>query len=423
MNKTSHQPTSNQPKKIKRLRILISAYACEPGKGSEPGVGWNFSKEMAKYHDLWVLTRLNNRKIIENELLENPTEGLHFIYHDLPKWAAWWKKGGRGVQLYYYLWQLTAISKIRKNHKEVGFDISHHVTFVKYWAPSCLAWLDIPFLWGPVGGGESLPQGFSSECSLKGRIYELLRSLARFFGEFDPTVRFTAKRASKCLFTTKQSSQRLKKIGVQASEQLFESGFSYTDLNKLSYLRFPGSPPIRFISVGRLLDWKGFNLGLRAFAEAAIPDAQYWIVGDGPARKSLERQVKKLGIEKSVKFWGLVDRSMVLDLLGQSHGLIHPSLHDSGGWVCLEAMAAGRPVICLDWGGPGFQVNEETGFKVYPISPDQVVSEMANAMKTLEKNPYLINLKSKAARVRVSNEFTWSVKIKKLNALYHQLAD
>ena len=72
-------------------------------------------------------------------------------------------------------------SKIRKHHKEVGFDISHHVTFVKYWAPSCLAWLDILFIWGPVGGGESLPQGFSSECSLKGRIYELLRSLARFW--------------------------------------------------------------------------------------------------------------------------------------------------------------------------------------------------------------------------------------------------
>ena len=79
-----------------------------------------------------------------------------------------------------------------------------------------------------------------------------------------------------------------KKIGVQASEQLFESGFSYTDLHILSHLNFPSSPPIRFISVGRLLDWKGFNLGLRAFAEAAIPDAQYWIVGDGPFLKILK---------------------------------------------------------------------------------------------------------------------------------------
>ena len=79
MNENNLQPISNQPKKIKRLRVLISAYACEPGKGSEPGVGWNFSKEMAKHHDLWVLTRLNNREIIENELLENPTEELHLF--------------------------------------------------------------------------------------------------------------------------------------------------------------------------------------------------------------------------------------------------------------------------------------------------------------------------------------------------------
>src|SRR2546430_4418443 len=42
----------------------------------------------------------------------------------------------------------------------------------------------------------------------------------------------------------------------------------------------------------------------------------------------------------------------------------HPSLHDSGGWVCLEAMAAGRPVICLDLGGPGYQVTEESGIKI-----------------------------------------------------------
>ena len=69
MNENNLQPISNQPKKIKRLRVLISAYACEPGKGSEPGV-WNFSKEMAKHHDLWVLTRLNNREIIENDSMK-----------------------------------------------------------------------------------------------------------------------------------------------------------------------------------------------------------------------------------------------------------------------------------------------------------------------------------------------------------------
>jgi hypothetical protein len=38
------------------MKILISAYSCEPGMGSEPGVGWNIAREVAKYHEVWVLT-------------------------------------------------------------------------------------------------------------------------------------------------------------------------------------------------------------------------------------------------------------------------------------------------------------------------------------------------------------------------------
>ena len=412
---------SSDSKDRRRLKVLISAYACEPGKGSEPGVGWSFSVEMAKYHDVWVLTRSNNRRLIEEELRKNPVEGLYFIYHDLNKLICWWKKGGRGVQFYYNLWQLSAVSKLRKKHDELNFDLSHHVTFVKYWAPSCLAWLDIPFIWGPVGGGESLPPGFSKECSLKGRLYEWLRSLARFIAELDPTVNYTAKRANKIYVTTKQSAEKVKKIGGENVEELFESGFSHTDIAQLSKIDFNSKTPLRFLSVGRLLDWKGFQLGLKAFALADIPNAEYWIFGDGPAHDKLVNLTKELKIDKLVKFWGMVDRSVVLEKLEKCHGLVHPSLHDSGGWVCLEAMAAGRPVICLDWGGPGFQVTDETGFKFYPTSPDLVVKELSAAMKNWVENVEFIHHKSIAARLRVKKNFTWSIKAEKLNDIYFEL--
>ena len=52
-----------------RLRVLISAYACEPGKGSEPEVGWQWALQMARFHDVTVLTRTNNREAIEKELV------------------------------------------------------------------------------------------------------------------------------------------------------------------------------------------------------------------------------------------------------------------------------------------------------------------------------------------------------------------
>ena len=51
-----------------RLKVLASAYACEPEKGSEPGAGWNWVKQIARFHEVWVITRANNRLSIDQAL-------------------------------------------------------------------------------------------------------------------------------------------------------------------------------------------------------------------------------------------------------------------------------------------------------------------------------------------------------------------
>ena len=96
-----------------KLKVLVSAYACEPDKGSEPGVGWNWAKQIAKFAETWVITRTNNRETIEKELHKNPISNLHFVYVDLPKSMRFWKKGQRGVHLYYYFWQFAAYIKVK----------------------------------------------------------------------------------------------------------------------------------------------------------------------------------------------------------------------------------------------------------------------------------------------------------------------
>jgi hypothetical protein len=88
------------------MKVLLSAYACEPGKGSEPGVGWNWVRQIAPFAEVWVITRSNNREAIEKALAEEPLPNVHWVYFDLPRWARFWKKGQRGVHLYYYLWQV-----------------------------------------------------------------------------------------------------------------------------------------------------------------------------------------------------------------------------------------------------------------------------------------------------------------------------
>ena len=116
------------------------------------------AQQISKDHDVWVITRANNRSAIEAGLSRAPNDRLHFVYYDLPPWARWWKKGKRGVQLYYYLWQIGIYFVARRLHRNGQFDLTHHLTFGKYWSPSFLSLLPIPFIWGPVGGGESAPR-------------------------------------------------------------------------------------------------------------------------------------------------------------------------------------------------------------------------------------------------------------------------
>lgn len=405
------------PNPARRLRVLVSAYACQPGRGSEPGVGWNVVREMAKRHDVWVLTRPQNQRAIEAEMAIDPAPGLTFSYYGLPSWANRWLNAGLGVQFHYYLWQLGVISTARELNQKIQFDLGHHVTYVRYWSPSFLAFLPIPFVWGPIGGGESAPGSFRSEFGFRGRLFEWLRDVARWLGEHDPLVRLTARRASSVLATTQETAERLHLLGSREVALLPEAAL---DLNELpTYESQPNTDSNAvFLSIGRLLSWKGFHLGLRAFAEARLPSAEYWIIGAGPERNRLEALSSRLGVAGQVRFLGQLPREQVLAHLSSCTALVHPSLHDSGGWVCLEAMSVGKPVICLDLGGPAIQVTSETGIKVPSTTPGDAVKGIAKAMSDLVSSGGLRRRMGVCGELRVRDQFTWHKKADFFDAVY-----
>ncbi len=408
---------------MKSTKVLISAYACRPDQGSEPGVGWNVMREIVKQCQVWTITREDNRPTIEAELAKNPIPGLQIIYYDLPAWARWWYRGQQGVQLHYYLWQIGAYYIARNLHRQVDFDLVHHVTYVKYWSPSFLSLLPVPFILGPVGGGESAPKAFWQDFSLRGKAYEALRDGARWLGEKDPFVRLTAQRSAAIQSTTDDTAKRIYTLGIKNQVQISsETALDSAEIAQLAARLLPDNAPIRFISMGRLLHWKGFHLGLRAFAQAELPeDAEYWVLGDGPERSRLEALVAELGIEGQVKFWNRLPREETLQKLGESVALVHPSLHDSGGWVCLESMAMGRPVLCLDLGGPAAQVTSETGFKIPAHTPEQTVRDLALAMTLLAKDPHLRSQMGQAGQKRVRENYSWQIKGQNFMSVYEQV--
>jgi glycosyltransferase involved in cell wall biosynthesis len=370
-----------------------------------------------------VLTRANNRPAIERELANasGTITRLRFVYYDLPRWAGWWKRGERGIHLYYYLWQIGAYFTARRLHRQIGFELVHHVTFGKYWVPSLLALLRAPFVWGPVGGAESAPKAFWGDFSVRGKIYEGLRDVGRWLGEHDHLVRLTARRSVLALAKTETTAERLRRLGARNVRVLSDAGLPRTEMDDLARHAAANGRPVRFISIGNLLELKGFHLGLRAFALSNIDGAEFWIVGDGPARRRLEGLAERLGCTARTKFWGRLPRGETLLRLAESHVLVHPSLHESGGWVCVEAMTMGRPVICFDLGGPGMQVTEEAGVKVRACCPEQAVRDLAEAMDRLARDPQLRQRMGEAGRLRSRAAYQWEGKGEFLDTMYRRL--
>lgn len=403
---------------MKRLNVLLSAYACRPHMGSEPGIGWQTAQQLSQTHRVWILTRADNSLSIEAELSKHPNPNLQVAYCELPgKWL-----GLRsGQQLHYYLWQVLAYRVASQLHQQNNFDVAQHITYVKYWSPSLISLLPVPFVWGPVGGGESAPLAFIKGFSSRGQLSEVLRSTARWLAERGPLVKLTAKRAQVALATTTETAERLQSVGAKSVSVCSCLGLSHSELATLA-VRPQSNSSQRFLSIGRLLHWKGFHLSLQAFAEAALPEtAEYWIIGSGPEQKRLQALAKQLKIEHRVNFLSEMPRQEVLRQLKSAIALIHPSLHDSGGFVCLEAMAAGIPVLCLDLGGPALQVTDQTGIKVAATTPQETVLELAKSITQLATQPELCQKLGQLGQKRAREQFSWERKGQYFSSIYHQL--
>ncbi|HUG17198.1 MAG TPA: glycosyltransferase [Thermomicrobiales bacterium] len=385
----------------------MSAYSCQPDRGSEPGLGWNIACEVARYHEVWVLTRRNNARAIDERLRRDPCPSLRCVYIDLPRWALFWKRGQLSTQVYYYVWQFLVYFAARRLQRQERFDVVHHVTFARYWSPSLLALLPVPFVWGPLGGGESAPRSFVREFPAKARVFEAGRDAARAIARCDPLLRLTARRAAVAFASTPDTCRRVEALGVRNIRLRSIVAIGEDDLAALQTDRAAQPATFRFVSIGRLMYWKGVHLTIRAFAAARLDNAELWIVGDGPDRTSFEQLARDLDVDASVRFLGALPHGSTLDILRDCHVLLHPSLHDQAPTVCIEAMAAGLPVICLDIGGPAVQVNDSCGIRVAATDPAQTVSTIATAMSSLRTDHERRQRMSRAAVERVADAFVW----------------
>jgi glycosyltransferase involved in cell wall biosynthesis len=397
------------------MRVLLSAYACEPDRGSEPEVGWQRALHMLAYADeVWVLTRSNNQAVIEaNPLSRAP--GLHFIYYDLPPWVLKFKKQAWFLRIYFVLWQWGAYRLAARYHRKKRFDCVYHVTFASMQSGSFMGRLGIPFVIGPIAGGERAPFRLRRSMPIRGQVKELLRDLEILSQRYSPLTR-PAFAAAKRIYVTTPDSLRLIPSRWRSKAEVQLAIGTRGQAVQCETRRPPDSP--RFVFVGNLLYLKGVHFAIRALAEArkTVPKATLTLIGKGPNERWLKDVAAKFDVTDAVEFAGSFPRQQVVDSLPNYTALVFPSLHDSGGMAVLEALSQGVPVICLDLGGPGFAVNASCGIVVPTTNADekQTITSLADAMTLLGSMPLAEWKKLSMGATDRANELSWNRLTKRL---------
>ncbi|MGA9164406.1 MAG: glycosyltransferase family 4 protein [Thiobacillus sp.] len=403
----------------KSLRILLSAYACEPGKGSEPGVGWGWARALARRgHEVRVLTRRNNQAAIErgfDRLEPIIQERLHFLYYDLPRWASWWKKGGRGVHLYYMLWQWGAYLLAKQKHAEEKFDYVHHVTFVSIRQPSFMGELGIPFIFGPVAGGERAPWRLRSNFAWRGQVWDGVRDVFNALVRFDPLMWRTFSRAERIFVTSEETRDLIprkfrEKTQIHLAIALDSQEAATGEMSDARDVQAEEAFSPRILYVGNFLYFKGMRFGIQSFAALVkhYPHARLSMVGSGPYEQDWRQVTRNLGVEDKVEWIPRVKQSELASIYRNHDVFLFPSLHDSGGMVVLEAMQQGLPVVCMKLGGPGKLVNETCGIALDTSGHTvaSITAELAVALVRILADRQALARLSAGARQRVL-EFSW----------------
>jgi len=356
------------------LRVLISAFSCEPGKGSEPEVGLRTVLAAATRHEVWVLTDDIGAPALQRFLDGHPL-GARVHLEPIPlgidlNARVHLEPIPLGIDLnglglisfhrYYDRWQRRASSRALALDRQIGFDLVHHATISTVWTRVGVASVPKPLVWGPVGGGVETPVHLLPELGFRGLLDDMLRVASRRLLARLPATRRAPRTAAVVLAQNHETERRLRAQG----DVIILPNATAVEVGAVAPI---GQRAPEVALVGRIVGWKGGHLAMRAFRHVTHPGAILRVYGAGPDRARLERTAHRWGLANRVRFEGWIPRSALLPRIARAGVLLHPSFHDDAPLCVAEALSFGTPVVCLDHGGPAEVVRR------WPTSPSHLV--------------------------------------------------
>lgn len=363
-----------------RLKIFVSAYACEPDQGSEIGVGWHWVLEMSKYFELWVLTRKSNQVNIEAWYKENPTEHkIHFLYYDLPKKLRFWKKGLRGVRTYYLLWQKLTNKMVKQTMEENGIKIYHLLTYGNALWPVSSYGQKKFFVWGPTGAGDTIPADFSKHYGAKGRSIEWIRRLS--VKTLPLNIGFNQRcHDAKIIFCKTETAFNHIPSPYRNKVLVFtDVAVEMVDISKYAKNVTDSSGIIKYLAVGRLDAWRGFDLLIEAFARTVKehPEIRLEILGKGSDKARLDALIVKLNMQSVITLGGQVSMEIYYQKMAECDVVVNPCLKEGAVTTAFDSMSFGKPLICIETGGYTRYFNNTYAVVIPRTSRTEVISNLA----------------------------------------------
>lgn len=405
------------------MRVLVSAYTCETGRGSEGEIGWRLVHQLARSHDIVVITRANLRPVHEAAFAAAPKPArLSFVYFDLPWIFRFYKRGKRFFLIYYYLWQIGVGLLARRMKREQQFDVLHHLIGGMDWMPAGLALCPGPFVWGPVGS-ENTHSVIRRHLAWRSRLKDGVRALTRWtMRTLDPFVGLTGHRACVVLSHTAENMPRRYAHKLRP--------FVQTGITDLPSLAIPkpdlarGGVGLRIVYAGELKDWKGARLACQAalrFFETD-PFSDLTIIGDGPLRAELEAMAQRHPQGHRVRFLGRVTMPRLVEALHAGDLFLYPSFHHGLATVVLQAMLTGLPIVCIEGDAIGRAVGQTAGLTVSLSDDRDPTEDLACALTELAANEPRRRALAEAARAMARVQFSYETLGDEIAAIYAEVA-
>ena len=409
--------TNAEPRIILKMNILLSAYGCDPFRGSEGSIGWNWAYELARAgHRVWVITAPFGKESIEEVLASTSIPTLTVIYVDLPYVPTWF--GLYRATVHGLLWQRRALSVARDLNSKVEFDIVHHVTLGSLHIGSPLWRLGKPFIFGPVGGGQVAPRGFGRYLR-GGRTIEFLRSVVvRYFTGTLFYAKSTVTHAKLILVANYETHAWADRLGAERVENMLDIGTPKQFLIEPAAKQRSDLKTLKILWCGRLIPRKGVLLALEALAQVdhSVPFT-CTIIGDGRQGRYLPGWINELGLADRVVWKGEVPWSEALAAYLNHDVLLFTSLRDTVGIQLVEAMARGNAIVALDHQGAKLAVPNNAGIMVPVTTPGETRAKLARAIERLANEPETLVAMSRNA-IEAAACQTWAGKVERAIRLY-----